>query len=204
MLASPWDIVLTLAFTFTGLVCILDLVRRDLRTGTEAGTLSDTDVVDVTHAVMSGAMILMIWVTVWDAVTWAQMILFAIFALALLPTFGRTRGLPGRVDLVGHIGLDAAMIWMLAAMPLLMAGAGTAGSGSVAGHEGHGGGTTGPALAATPGWADVVNAGFVVLCAAALVWWLYRFVTVRAHRLHRFCHLVMAAGMGTMLLLMNG
>lgn len=202
MLASPWDLVLTLAFAVTGVVCVLDLMRRHRRAGTDAGGVSDADVVDITHAVMSGAMILMIWVMVSDAVTWAQMILFAIFALALLPVFGRSRTLPGRVDLAGHLVLGAAMIWMLAAMPALMAGADTDGGGG-GGHAGHGGGGAESTLTVTPGWVDAVNAGFVVLCAGAAVWWMYRLVAVRTHRLHRFCHVVMAAGMAAILLLMN-
>ena len=37
-----------------------------------------------------------------------------------------------------------------------------------------------------------------------MLWWLYRLFASRHHRLHATCHTVMAAGMGVMLVLMNG
>mgnify|MGYP004171193529 CR=1 FL=1 len=75
--------------------------------------------------------------------TWAQIALFAIFALALLSALARAHGFPHRVELVGHVVLNAAMIWMLAAMPLLMAGMDMGGDGGSAGGLGGVGGMLG-------------------------------------------------------------
>jgi hypothetical protein len=200
MLGSPWDIVLTIAFSFTALVCAGHLVKHRASSRASDGGLSDSGLIDVNHGLMSIAMIAMIWVSVIDVVTWAQMAVFAVLALSLLPVFGRARDTAVRIDLAGNVLLDAAMIWMLAAMPLLMAGAMDAGGGSAhAGHHAVGD----EMLTATPVWADVVNVVFVVISAAAALWWVYRLVAAREHRLHTFCHVVMAAGMSGMLFLMN-
>ncbi|MFY1692904.1 DUF5134 domain-containing protein [Plantactinospora sp. WMMB782] len=150
---------------------------------------------------MSVAMILMAWVMVEGVVAWAQVAIFAILALSLLPAFLRARGAVERVDLLGHAAMDVAMIWMLAAMPTLMSEMAIGGGGS--GHS-HGGGDSASAPTATPMWADIVNVGFVVLAAGTALWWLYRAATAAGHRLHRASYATMAAGMGTMLLLMNG
>ena len=45
---------------------------------------------------------------------------------------------------------------------------------------------------------------FVALSAATMLWWLFRLIRSGHHRLHATCHAVMAAGMGVMLVLMNG
>jgi hypothetical protein len=200
MLGSPWDIVLTIAFSFTAVVCIGNLVSHRLRARSGPGGLSDEELIDINHGVMSIAMIVMLWVTVIDVITWAQMVLFAVLALSLIPLFPRASSSSRRLDLSGHVFLDGAMIWMLGAMPLLMAGAMDMGGGSA--HAGHHGGG-GMMMEATPVWADVVNVVFVVLSAALAIWWLFRLVTTRAHRLHTLCHAVMAAGMSGMLFLMN-
>lgn len=202
VIASPWDIILTVVFLATGLICIGDLIARRTRRAPGVEGLPDEELIDINHAVMSAAMILMTWVAVLDAVSWAQIALFAIFALALLPALTRAHGFPHRAELVGHIFLNAAMIWMLAAMPLLMAGMDMAGDEASA-HAGHHGGGEEMELMATPAWADVVNAAFIIVCAVGAVWWLYRAVAAKGHRLHALCHALMAAGMGAMLWLMN-
>lgn len=199
VIAAPWNLVLTLLFTFTALVCLSSFVNRRRRDPRRSG-LDDMDIVDLTHGVMSVAMIVMTWFMVWDAVTWAQVAIFAVFALALVPSFrGAERA--KTIDLTGHIALDAAMIWMLVAMPMLMAGAHASGGGGDA-HAGHheAGGVT---FEATPVWAEIVNAGFVALSVAAALWWLWRCVRVSEHRIHSLCHAVMGAGMAWMLVLMN-
>lgn len=202
MIASPWDIILTAVFAFTGAVCLGHLIAHRARGLDDRSELSRGELVDINHGVMSLGMILMIWVSVQDVVTWAEIALFAILALSLLPGFRSRTSATLRIDIIGHIFLDLAMIWMLAAMPLLMAGMGMR-SGGHAGHEGHGGGGEGEMLAATPEWADLVNSAFVVVCAVAALWWIYRVSTSPGHRLHATCHAVMAAGMGVMLVLMN-
>lgn len=201
MIAAPWNLILTVLFVFTLLVCIGTFTARRRRRADTSG-LTTMDVIDLNHATMSIAMIVMVWFTTWDAVVWAQIAIFAVFTVALLPAL-RGATAATRVDLIGHISMNAAMIWMLAAMPLLMAGMGSMEDGG-GGHAGHGGGGGQAMLEATPAWADAVNGVFIALSALAAAWWLWRLVTVRGHRLHIACHMVMAAGMGIMLALMNG
>ena len=200
MIAAPWNVLLTFVFVMTAVICFSGLIGRS-RKGRTNSALTDSDLIDITHGVMSVAMMVMTWWTVWDAVTWAQVAIFAILVLGLVPSFRGARGAQA-VDLVGHIVLDVAMIWMLAAMPLLMAGMDMSGDagGAHAGH--HGGG--GLMIETTPAWADIANVGFIALCAAATVWWIWRLIRSTHHRIHSVCHVAMAAGMGWMLVLMNG
>ncbi|WP_256092264.1 DUF5134 domain-containing protein [Micromonospora haikouensis] len=187
-------------FLATGLVCAGGLLIR--RRGTVGHQkVSDTDLVDISHGVMSAAMILMLWVMVEDVVAWAQVAIFAILALSLLPAYRQARATSGRVDVLGHMAMAVSMMWMLAAMPTLMSEMAASGAGS--GHS-HGGGNAAAALTATPMWANMVNVTFVVLAAGAALWWLYRAATVAGHRLHLASYAVMAGGMATMLVLMNG
>ena len=189
MVDPPWDLLLTVAFVLTGTAGIWILVVCP-PSGTET-------VLHLNHAVMSVAMILMIWVIVSDVAVWAQVALFVVLALALLPALKRARDGARRADLVGHLGLNAAMIWMLAAMPLLMADAG-----GLEGHTGHGSAVATAPAAHPPGWAIAVNSLFVAVCAAGVLWWLVRATAVRDHRLPAIGHGLMAAGMGTMLVLL--
>lgn len=201
MLPTPWDLVLTALFVVTGLWCAVDLVAHRSRSRASDGTLSSHTIVDINHLVMSAAMILMIWVTVIDAATWAQVAIFAIFAIALMPGIFRGKTGPARVSLVGHVVLNAAMIWMLLAMPLLMAGM-SMGGGDASGHHHGGDGMAMPM--STPVWADIVNGVFVALSAAAAVWWIIALIRTRGRHLHELCHVLMGAGMAIMLVVMNG
>lgn len=203
MLTSPWDLVLTIAFVFTGVVCVGSFAARH-RSAARGPDLSDEDVVDLSHGIMSAAMILMIWVVTSGVVTWAQIGVFAVLAVGLLLGYRSARAGAHRTDLAVHVLLNVAMIWMLAAMPLLMAGMTPGGSSGHGAHAEHGGGGSGMAIpTSTPSWVEVVNFAFVALCAAGALWWVYRLVTAHGHRLHTVCHVVMAAGMGTMLVLMG-
>jgi hypothetical protein len=188
----PWDLLLTVAFVLTGTAGIWILVVCP-PSGAET-------VLHLNHAVMSAAMILMIWVIVSDVAVWAQVALFVVLTVALLPGLQRTGSGAGRADVVGHLALNAAMIWMLAAMPLLMA---DARSGGPTSHAGHGSMAAVTSSEPTPGWAIAVNSLFVALCAAGVLWWLLRATVVREHRLPAIGHSLMAAAMGTMLLLMS-
>lgn len=199
MIAAPWDIVLTLVFAATAVCCLVMLLRDRRRAGAGVG-LSDDAVVDINHLVMSAAMILIVWVVVGDAVTWAQVALFAVLAASLLPALVKARSVGDRVDVIGHIVLDAAMIWMLLAMPLLMAGP----SSESGGGGQHHGGSGGVLLTATPMWVDVVNVVFIALATATAVWWTGSAIRrSRGHRVHLLCHALMGAGMALMLVLMN-
>src|SRR5204862_643976 len=129
----------------------------------------------------------------------AQIALFALLALALLPALRRASDRARRADLVGHLALNAAMIWMLAAMPLLMTGTHATGVGGHPGHAGHAGAAAVAPTGHTPGWVLAVNSLFVAVCLAGLLWWLLRAAAVRRHRLPAAAHGLMAAGMGMML-----
>lgn len=213
MIAAPWDLIFTVLFAATGLYCLIDLVRG-LRARGRGGALDPDVVIDVTHVIMSAAMILMVWVNITEVVLWTLAVLFAILAVALVPAFRSAADRARRLDLAGHVTLDVAMIWMLAAMPLLMAGMGS-GTGEMSGMDQmagmadmSAGGEAGDGgmmmTTATPLWADLVNVAFVVLSAAAALWWLARAVrTSGHHRGHFVCHTGMAAGMAAMLVVMN-
>lgn len=201
MIATPWNLILTVLFVATGVWCAIDLMRHrgKARHGAAAGISLHT-VVDVNHLVMSAAMILMVWVSVVDAFTWAQIAVFVIFIVALVPGLVSEDSRAARISTVAHIALNAAMVWMLAAMPLLMAGMHSdIGDGS--GH--HHGGVGMDMLMATPGWADLVNIVFVGLSAAAALWWAVRLVAARGRNFHDGCYVLMGAGMAIMLVVMN-
>lgn len=201
MISFPVNVVLTVAFGLTGLYCVFHLFStRRLSSATSSRSLTDTQVIDVNHVIMSAAMILMTWVMIGDALLWMQVVLFAVLALSLVPNWARTHALVDRIDIAGHALLDLAMIWMLAAMPLLMAGMDHGGG---TGHGDHGAQDTGTSVATTPVWADVVNAGFVVVCVVAGAWWIGRATMCSRRRWHLACYALMAAAMGVMLVAMN-
>ncbi|MFJ2755997.1 DUF5134 domain-containing protein [Nocardioides sp. NPDC087217] len=189
MVDPPWDLLLTVAFVLTGTAGIWILVVCPPSGG--------ETVLHLNHAAMSAAMILMIWVIVSDAAVWAQVAIFAVLTMALVPALRGASDRARRADVVGHLALNAAMIWMLAAMPLLMADVG-----GLEGHAGHGSAAAIAPAGHAPGWAIAVNSGFVVVCAAGVLWWLVRATAVREHRLPALGHGLMAAGMGTMLVLL--
>ena len=109
-----------------------------------------------------------------------------------------------RVGAAAYVGMNAAMIWMLAAMPLLM-GPSESGEGGHAGHAGHGGtaATVGTLVTDTPGWVSEVNVIAVVAMAGVTAWWLIRSIRSDGARVHHCCHALMGAGMGLMLAVMH-
>ncbi|MFV2018169.1 DUF5134 domain-containing protein [Micromonospora sp. LOL_023] len=183
----------------TGLVCVGDLVIRRRGVPREQA-FSDAELIDINHCVMSAAMILMVWLMVDGVFAWAQVAIFGILAFALLPAYLRVRSTSERVDVLGHVTQNVAMIWMLAAMPILMSEMAIGGG---SGHS-HGVAAAGAVPTPTPAWADTVNVVFVVLSGTGALWWLYRAARpTSGHRLHLLSYSVMSAGMATMLLLMN-
>lgn len=203
MIAWPWNLVLTVAFVYTGLVCVGYLVAAAVPGRRTRHTTAHDTVVHLDHAVMSAGMILMAWIPV-TVLPWLQIAVFTGFGLVLLAMSIRAREARIRIDLAGHVVLNAAMVWMVAAMPLLMADMSMGGMGTgemPMGDMPMDG--TGMAAMITPPWVDAVNLVFVVLSAGVALWQVYRFVTVRHHRLHASCHAVMGAGMAAMLVLMN-
>lgn len=202
MLSAPWNLILTVVFAFTGVYCLLRLIAHWPPPGAPRGPVLESTAIHLMHLVMSAGMIAMCWfMMIPAALNWAQIVVFTVLALALMPGLWKAPLLSRRVDLAGHIWLAAAMVWMIAAMPLLMAGMG--GDEASSGH-GAGSGEAMEMMMTTPLWVDIVNGVFVVGSAAIAMWWAYRSAAIRGERLHALCHCLMAAGMAAMLLLMNG
>ncbi|MFV0434255.1 MAG: DUF5134 domain-containing protein [Leucobacter sp.] len=202
MLTAPWNLILTVVFAFTGVYCLVRLIAHRPPAGAPRGPVLESLAIHLMHLVMSAGMIAMCWfMMIPAALNWAQIVVFTVLALALLPGLWKAPLLARRVDLAGHIWLAAAMVWMIAAMPLLMADMGGGEHGG-----GHGEAADGAMMMAmsTPLWVDVLNGVFVAGSAAIALWWAYRAATIRGERLHALCHCLMAAGMAAMLLLMNG
>lgn len=202
MLTAPWNLILTVVFAFTGVYCLVRLIAHRPPAGAPRGPVLESLAIHLMHLVMSAGMIAMCWMmSIPAASNWAQIVVFTVLALALMPGLWKAPLLARRVDLAGHIWLAAAMVWMIAAMPLLMADMGGGEHGG-----GHGEAADGAMMMAmsTPLWVDVLNGVFVAGSAAIALWWAYRAATIRGERLHALCHCLMAAGMAAMLLLMNG
>lgn len=203
----------TVAFAATGVYALARLAALT------SGSLQAGDrLVELVHLLMSLAMIAMAWG--WTGPPGSPGGLVQIVGFGLVAVWFLSRALePGSRLVHGyHALMAAAMVWMVATMPLLMGMPMTADGGG--GHGHHGGGTdvvaavpAGP----TPDWASVGNWAFVVLCAAAAVFWVVRTarptelrtegdVVVRSRTVRRIdggCHVVMSAGMGTMLVAMQ-
>lgn len=135
---------------------------------------------ELAHLLMCVAMLVMTWSWAGTTGVLAQIVLFSVFTGYFLfqVVRGYRTGVHGCVGGSAHALMSAAMVWMLAAMPLIMPmPAVSSSSGGHAGHAGHGGGgatmdmgsSAGPA-----GWAVVVT---IVLCAALLggsAFWVVR------------------------------
>ncbi|GAA4976925.1 DUF5134 domain-containing protein [Pseudonocardia tropica] len=131
---------------------------------------------ELAHLLMSAAMVVMIWTWSGSAGLWTQIVLFGVLGVFFLVT--ASRGVPcgtsGRVAGAAHALMAAAMVWMLAAMPLIMASpVEAAGGGGV--HAHHGGDTmdmSGTAHAAGPaGWAVAVTVALCAVLLAAAGYW---------------------------------
>ncbi|WP_169252232.1 DUF5134 domain-containing protein [Brevibacterium sp. 'Marine'] len=203
MISFPWSLLLTTAFAFTGLVCLIHVARHWNQT--RSRTCPDVDaarmdlVVHGNHLVMSIGMIAMVWVSTGTLATWAQVAFFTILAAVMVIGAIRIEGRTLRISLASHIVLNAVMVWMLLAMPLLMAHQMDGGA-----HDhGHSDGSDmAQAMAQTSDWAAAVNGAAIALSALAAVWWLALLVRSRRIGIHTLCHAVMGTGMAGMLALM--
>jgi len=168
----PLSLALTVLFTGTGVYSLLRWAS--LRAGV-AGHHGD-QVAELSHLVMSLAMVGMVWAYGGSFADTVQLVVFGGFSCYFLArlVLGRLRpGRPGCPAPGFHLLMAASMVWMVAAMPLLMAGMSSgAGGGMVMdGHVmgGHvmGGdaGASGPVVTETPGWALALT----VLCCVGLL-----------------------------------
>ncbi|HTF49646.1 MAG TPA: DUF5134 domain-containing protein [Pseudonocardia sp.] len=179
----PLSVLLTVIFAATGGYSLLRWAS--LRAGV-AGHHGDR-VAELSHLVMSVAMIAMVWAYGGPAGNVAQIVLFTVLAgyfLARLPVGRRGARLGGCPAPGFHLLMCASMVWMVAAMPLLMGGMPT---GSAGGHM-HGmpmggadsAGQDGQPPAPTPAWAVVVTVAVSVALLAAAGYWLRRAVRTPA------------------------
>lgn len=203
---------LTLLFCATGAYALLQLVRLAAAPGAEG---PGGRVVELNHLVMSVLMVAMAWWMPGTLGTAVQAIALGLFALALLG-YATRRGLARgtRIAMAAHLAGNAAMIWMLVAMPWLM-GHSIAGAPAAEGqHAGHGGSTAAGGASemampmGTPGWMTAVSLGLAVLLAVAAIGWLAHRHRARELRAgddwsHRICHAAMFGGMAAMLVVMR-
>ncbi|WP_224391439.1 DUF5134 domain-containing protein [Pseudonocardia sp. ICBG1293] len=131
---------------------------------------------ELAHLLMSAAMVVMTWTWYGSAGLWTQIVLFGVLGVFFVLT--AARGVPcgtsGRVAGAAHALMAAAMVWMLAAMPLIMASPVAAAGGGGA-HAHHGGAMTdmsGAGHAAAPvGWAVAVTVALCAVLLAAAGYW---------------------------------
>lgn len=178
------SVAFTVAFIVTGGYA---LVRFALLTA--EGDRGGDRLVELSHLLMSVAMVAMAWgAGTGGPARTLQIVVFGGFGvwfLHLAVLGGRGSG-HGRLPDIDHAVTAAAMVWMVAAMPVIMGMSMTAsggGSGGHAGHGGHGsgGGAAGGAMAgmsgmatATPAWVVGVTVAFVALLAVGAVFWAVR------------------------------
>ena len=171
------------------------LVARRLSTVGRRAPLGVDDVLDLHWLAVAGAVVLMAWTAVIDAVTFGQIALVAVFVVALGMLVREARDRGQRCDVLGHGLLSLATIWMLVAMPFLMTGD-VAHTDPHAGHAGHEGHDHGAAVAAAPAWAAIGNAVAIGLCGVVAVWFLVRAFTASGRRLRSVADAVLAACLG--------
>lgn len=196
MLGSPWDWILTVLFAITGVICLWHLALS----AEHREHAVEVRGVDALHLAMSVAMIVMIWWPPGTTGTWVQVALFAVIGAAILIGGLRATRWPVRVDSVAHVLLAVAMIWMLAAMPLIMGYDPASGAGGHAGHGAVPAASTGPAASveiSTP--VAAITWTLVAVSAVCAIWWVRRLFAAPRGVLHAGCHVLMATGMALML-----
>ncbi|MBW0101353.1 DUF5134 domain-containing protein [Pseudonocardia sp. KRD291] len=135
---------------------------------------------ELAHLLMSVAMVVMTWSWAGTTGVTVQIVAFSVFTgYFVLDAVRRYRtGSHGCAGGSAHALMAAAMVWMLAAMPLIMPTPVVAGAGGHGGHSGHGGGD-GAAMdmgahAGPAAWAVVVTIGACAALLATSVFWTVR------------------------------
>lgn len=188
MFSPAVAVAFTVAFVATGCYALARYVRLSSRTGPDPAASGQARAVELLHLTMSVAMIAMAWGVSGGPETGSglvQIAVFGLFALVFATLAARVRGLARVLPRLVHAAMSAAMVWMVAAMPLLMGHVAPAAGaeGGHSGHAGHGAAAAAPADMAAPipadapTWAFGVNAAAAALLVAIAVFW-----TVRAGR----------------------
>ena len=170
MFSSTLSWTFTVVFTLTGVystVRLAELTSGIDRTGNRLAELS--------HLVMSLAMIAMAWAWTGDPSSptgLLQIVVFGLFGIWFLARLTVPEGDHSRANEGYHLVTNAAMVWMVAAMPQIM---GAEKPASDAAHHGMAGmampASTPPSA---PGWVVAVSGVFVVLLVAGAVLWTSR------------------------------
>lgn len=219
MLTPVWSVLLTAVFSLTGIYSLMRLARHTsqptlkpaLRSAGRPGQPvraprpGSEHVIDLNHVVMSVAMVVMVWWPSGPVGTAVQIAVFAAFTAVFgLGALTRTTGAThlGRLGAAAHASMNAAMIWMLAVMPLLMAGMPGPGTASMPGMD-MGTGAAGAGGTRVPNWAQDVSWAAVALMVAVAGWWLVHAVRADRDRPHLCCHAAMGTGMAVMLAVMT-
>lgn len=228
-----FPVALSLVFTVVFVVVGLRSLVRFAHATAEG--MGGERAVELCHLLMSLAMVAMTWG--WtggpDSISGiAQIVAFGLFAVLFAVDLLRSSAGRGVAESGYHLLTAAAMVWMVAAMPLLMGMSADVG-GAAAGGQHHGGSSgdvvvttdAGAMTAAAPLWAVVVSWAFVLLLVFAAVYWVPRTIRTpdreavlvgaggpaagpgpavhECSRLDAGCHVLMALGMAAMLVAMS-
>ena len=176
MLAPTLSIIFTVVFVATGGYALYRLAAQ--ASGTDPGV---DRTAELAHLLMSVAMIAMVWGWTGGPATASgivQLVVFGLFTVWFL-----SGAVAGSATAGLHLVAAAAMVWMVAAMPLLMGA--PAPSGAESGMAGMPGmsGTTTPSVepSGPPAWAVSVTVLFALLLVAAAALWT-RYALAGAHQ----------------------
>ncbi|WP_028924986.1 DUF5134 domain-containing protein [Pseudonocardia acaciae] len=222
----PLSALLTVLYAATGGYALLRWAA--LRAGlAHAHGFYGDQVAELSHLVMSLAMLAMVWAYGGPAAEVTQIVAFTVFAGYFLSRLvSRRQGVTARHACPAaefHLLMSVTMIWMVAGMPVLMGGAaGPGGSGGGhAGHAGHGGqaeaavGGAPVAPVPVPWWAVALTVACIGALVVAAAFWAVRAVRHRpvdapakrmlaalTPRSEAVCHLAMSLGMAAMFVTM--
>ncbi|MDX2969202.1 DUF5134 domain-containing protein [Kribbella solani] len=192
MLTTGWAVALTAIFGGTGAYCVARLAtRRWAGIGT---------IVDLNHVAMSVAMLVMVWWPSFSGGTWPQVAVFAGVGVVFVHHLAGSETIAARAGALAHVVMNGGMVWMLVAMPALMAAGGMAGMDAMAGMH-HGGGSD--VSSGVQAWVTMLTWDVVVVLALGAAWWIVQAVRTRGHRVLCGCHGLACAGMAGMLALMT-
>lgn len=220
----PLSALLTVLYAATGGYALLRWAALRAGLAHAHGVYGD-QVAELSHLVMSLAMLAMVWAYGGPAAEVTQIVAFTVFAgyfLSRLVT--RRAGVPARHACPAaefHLLMSVTMIWMVAGMPVLMGGgSGGSGGGGHAGHAGHGGQAEAAigapaAPVPVPWWAVALTVACIGALLVAAAFWAVRAVRHRpvaaparrmlaalTPRSEAVCHLAMSLGMAAMFVTM--
>jgi hypothetical protein len=185
--SSSLSWIFTIVFALTGIYSLVRLA--ELASGSDR---SGSRGVELSHLVMSIAMIAMAWALTGGPDTPGgvlQLVVFGLFTVWFLARLAMPAPGSTRIGDGYHLVMNAAMVWMVAAMPEIMGmtTGGSAADGGMAGMPGMASmpGMTMPGMdmpatavgqagSATPVWVSVVSWVFVALLVGAAVLWAVR------------------------------